>query len=96
MSRHMAPLLWVTHVNMVENIIIKIPVDVWVVDSCSEGKFWWFKGVIWKGERISKCFTQCVSIFKSLEGTDINLLYTCGEVDVEEEDTTFKGGVGRT
>ena len=75
MSRHMAPLLWVTHVNMVENIIIKIPVDVWVVDSCSEGKFWWFKGVIWKGERISKCFTQCVSIFKSLEGTDINLLY---------------------
>jgi len=37
-----------------------------VVDSCSEGKFWWFKGVI------------------------------CGEVDVEEEDPAFKGGVGRT
>ena len=46
MSRHMAPLLWVTHVNMAENIITKIPVDVWVVDSCSEGKFWGFKGGI--------------------------------------------------
>ena len=39
---------------MIMIITTKLPVDVWVVDSCSEGKFWWLKGVIWGGESISK------------------------------------------
>ena len=60
MSRQMAPLLQINHIvtsiyeYIILNQLLKVPVDVWVVDSCSEGKFWWFKGVIWVGESISK------------------------------------------
>ena len=43
------------------NITTKLPVDVWVVDSCSEGKFWWLKGVIWGEESISKYISQASS-----------------------------------